>query len=109
MIMTIMCYISMDEKNHIPKWAQPSFFALMLTVIGMGFGLNAGNSMNPARDFGPRLFTLFAGYGPEVFSYNNYGVSLKKLQSTHQHYSGFGYQSSVRCLAPCLVGGSTSS
>jgi aquaporin-7 len=39
----------------------------MLSMINIGFGLNAGNAMNPARDFGPRLFSLMAGYGWEVF------------------------------------------
>jgi glycerol uptake facilitator-like aquaporin len=40
----------------------------MLAMICMGFGLNAGNAMNPARDFGPRLFSAFAGYGQGVFT-----------------------------------------
>lgn len=47
--MTIMVYMSADERNQIPKWAQPSFFALMLVTVGMGFGLNAGNAMS--KDF----------------------------------------------------------
>ncbi|KAI6175030.1 Major intrinsic protein domain containing protein [Aphelenchoides bicaudatus] len=72
-VMVIMVYMITDEKNQIPKWVQPAFISAMLVTVGMGFGLNAGNAMNPARDFGPRLFTLFAGYGMEVFSYNNYG------------------------------------
>ncbi|KAI6231122.1 Major intrinsic protein domain containing protein [Aphelenchoides besseyi] len=72
-VMTVMVFMSIDPRNQIPKWAQPVFISAMLVTVGMGFGLNAGNAMNPARDFGPRVFTLFAGYGWDVISYNNYG------------------------------------
>uniref|UniRef100_A0A915LHJ0 Aquaporin n=3 Tax=Meloidogyne incognita group TaxID=654580 RepID=A0A915LHJ0_MELJA len=71
----MLCFslgIITDERNEIPIAAQPPLMGVMLAMLCMGFGLNSGNAMNPARDFGPRLFTLIAGYGWEVFSYNNY-------------------------------------
>ncbi|KAI1700088.1 major intrinsic protein [Ditylenchus destructor] len=71
-IMCIIVGIITEKRNQIPKWAQPSLMGIMLITIGMSFGLNAGNAMNPARDFGPRVFLLIAGYGQQVFSYHNY-------------------------------------
>ncbi|KAL6741923.1 hypothetical protein Aduo_015130 [Ancylostoma duodenale] len=61
-----------DRRNRIPPFLQPSFIGVLLGVLGMMLAMNAGYAINPARDFGPRLFTLCAGYGWRVFSYRNY-------------------------------------
>jgi glycerol uptake facilitator protein len=52
----------------------PILVGLVVVVIGMAFGGMHGYAINPARDFGPRLFTAIAGFknngltdGPLVF------------------------------------------
>jgi len=35
---------------------------LIVVAIGMSFGGMHGYAINPARDFGPRLFTVLAGF-----------------------------------------------
>lgn len=58
-----------DERNAPPPPALvPLFVGLLVVAIGMAFGVNAGYAINPARDFGPRLFTAMAGWGPGVFT-----------------------------------------
>jgi len=42
-------------------------FVIMATFSGV-----SGPSMNPARDFGPRIFLLIFGWGGQVFSYHDY-------------------------------------
>ncbi len=41
----------------------PLAIGLAVAAVGMSYGPNAGYAINPARDFGPRLFSYFAGWG----------------------------------------------
>jgi glycerol uptake facilitator protein len=61
-----------DAKNLAPEpKVAPILVGLLVVLIGMCFGYNAGYAINPARDFGPRLFTAVAGWGAEVFRAGN--------------------------------------
>ncbi|MFI5687214.1 MIP/aquaporin family protein [Streptomyces sp. NPDC051636] len=40
----------------------PLVIGFVVAAIGMSYGANAGYAINPARDFGPRLFTWVAGW-----------------------------------------------
>jgi len=58
-----------DGNNSGPhKGFVPLLVGLSVLAIGLSFGINAGYAINPARDLGPRLFTLAAGYGTETFT-----------------------------------------
>jgi len=62
-----------DQKNLAPDGRLvPIHFGLLVVLIGMTFGFNAGYAINPARDLGPRLFTWIAGWGGEVFQAGNH-------------------------------------
>ncbi|MGV8978815.1 MAG: MIP/aquaporin family protein [Cellulomonas sp.] len=41
----------------------PFVIGIVVAAIGISFGANAGYAINPARDFGPRLFAWMAGWG----------------------------------------------
>lgn len=61
-----------DQKNTAPPgWLSPILVGGVVVAIGVAFGFNAGYAINPARDFGPRLFTAIAGWGPDVFTAAN--------------------------------------
>uniref|UniRef100_A0A0N5APF9 Aquaporin n=1 Tax=Syphacia muris TaxID=451379 RepID=A0A0N5APF9_9BILA len=60
-----------DKHNKIPNFIQPFLLGLVIVQVGISIGMN-GYAINTARDLGPRLFTLVAGWGTETFSYNNY-------------------------------------
>ncbi|XP_038644736.1 aquaporin-3-like [Scyliorhinus canicula] len=66
----LLCIFAvLDAKNNgAPKVLQPIFIGLSVVGIGMSMGSNSGYAINPARDFGPRLLTLAAGWGTEVFT-----------------------------------------
>ncbi|MBZ5560751.1 MAG: MIP family channel protein [Acidobacteriia bacterium] len=61
-----------DTRNSAPPaGTTPIVVGLLVVLIGATFGFNAGYAINPARDFGPRLFTSVAGWGGEVFTAGN--------------------------------------
>lgn len=62
-----------DEQNKpASRYSSPFAVGFLLTGIGMAFGMNTGASLNPARDFAPRLFSALAGWGFRVFSLSDY-------------------------------------
>jgi MIP family channel proteins len=72
LLVLIICAIT-DTRNLAPSAnLAPLMIGLLVVVIGMCFGFNAGYAINPARDLGPRLFTLLAGWGSEVFRAGNH-------------------------------------
>jgi glycerol uptake facilitator protein len=67
-----------DSLNAPPQSnLAPFIIGLIVVAIGMSFGVDAGYAINPARDFGPRLFAALAGWGSVALpgtgaGYSNY-------------------------------------
>ena len=52
-----------DEFHAVPPAnLTPVMIGLVVVAIGMSFGGMHGYPINPARDFGPRLFTVLVGF-----------------------------------------------
>ncbi|QEV08794.1 MIP/aquaporin family protein [Streptomyces prasinus] len=62
-LLLLICAL-IDTRNTAPMSNMgPFLIGLVVVAIGLTFGTNAGYAINPARDFGPRLFTFFEGWG----------------------------------------------
>jgi glycerol uptake facilitator protein len=57
-----------DEIN-MPIGANlaPLIVGFIVVAVGISYGANAGYAINPARDFGPRIFALLAGWKKIAF------------------------------------------
>ncbi|KAG2504222.1 hypothetical protein JM18_009513 [Phytophthora kernoviae] len=68
-MLVLSIYAITDKRNRSAGPVGSAFaFCLMIMGLGMAFGMNTGYAVNPARDFGPRLFTFCAGWGSKVFT-----------------------------------------
>ena len=57
-----------DEFNlPVGQNLAPFIVGMIVMAVGISFGANAGYAINPARDFGPRMFALIAGWGKIAF------------------------------------------
>jgi len=71
-LLMLLIFALGDTRNFAPEGRfGPVLVGAAVVLIGMSFGLNAGYAINPARDLGPRLFTLVAGWGSAVFRAGN--------------------------------------
>jgi MIP family channel proteins len=71
-LLLLLIFAISDARNLAPEpKVAPIVVGLIVVLIGMTFGYNAGYAINPARDLGPRLFTAVAGWGSEVFRAGN--------------------------------------
>jgi glycerol uptake facilitator protein len=62
-LLVLLIFAIIDEFN-VPPGANlaPALIGLVVVAIGMSFGGMHGYPINPARDFGPRLFTVVVGF-----------------------------------------------
>jgi glycerol uptake facilitator protein len=71
----LVCFIFavIDDVNQpVRANLAPVVVGFIVVAVGLSFGANAGYAINPARDFGPRLFAWIAGWG-EIAIPGNYG------------------------------------
>lgn len=58
-----------DDGNGVPRGPlAPLLIGLLIAVIGASMGPLTGFAMNPARDFGPKVFAWLAGWGNVAFT-----------------------------------------
>jgi len=67
--MLVLCVFALSDRQNLAPGANlgPLLVGAVVLAIGITLGYNSGYAINPARDFGPRLFTYLAGWGGEVF------------------------------------------
>jgi glycerol uptake facilitator protein len=60
----VLCIFAISDERNLPPMSNlaPVLVGLVVVAIGMSFGALHGYAINPARDFGPRLFTVVAGF-----------------------------------------------
>jgi glycerol uptake facilitator protein len=62
-LLLLLIFAITDDRNQAPGAnLAPLLIGLVVVAIGMSFGGMHGYAINPARDFGPRLFTVLAGF-----------------------------------------------
>lgn len=62
-LLLLMIFAITDEWNQkVSDGLGPILVGLVVVAIGMSFGGLHGYAINPARDFGPRVFTVLAGF-----------------------------------------------
>jgi glycerol uptake facilitator protein len=73
-ILLLVIFAMTDEQNeNRPHILTPAMIGLTVTMLISLFGPITMACFNPARDFGPRLFSTWAGWGVVPFTANGWG------------------------------------
>jgi glycerol uptake facilitator protein len=70
--------LAVGDAHNTPPGSNltPLIVGLIVVAVGMSFGGMHGYAINPARDFGPRLFTFVAGFADSGFRNGNFIVPI---------------------------------
>jgi glycerol uptake facilitator protein len=64
-----LIFAIIDVRNQpVQANLNPLIIGMLIVAIGASFGLNTGYAINPARDFGPRLWITIVGGGTGSFN-----------------------------------------
>ncbi|HSQ90213.1 MIP/aquaporin family protein [Romboutsia sp.] len=72
LVMVILAVGEAKNSNKPAANLAPVMIGLTIAIIGSSFGVLTGFAMNPARDFGPKLFAMIAGWGTDALGPNMY-------------------------------------
>ncbi len=96
-----------DDGNGIPRGPlAPLLIGLLIAVIGASMGPLTGFAMNPARDFGPKMFAWLAGWGEVAFTGGKdipYFLVPVFGPLTGAALGAFGYRKLIGRHLPCDV------
>jgi glycerol uptake facilitator protein len=76
LLVGLVLAISEPRNPFVPPSLQPLCVALVVVAIGISWGGMHGYAINPARDLGPRLFTLAAGFRNTGFADGTFVVPI---------------------------------
>ncbi|HTT28619.1 MAG TPA: MIP/aquaporin family protein [Solirubrobacteraceae bacterium] len=62
-LVLFICAVTDEFNLPVGGNLAPWIIGMIVMAVGISFGANAGYAINPARDFGPRIFAWIAGWG----------------------------------------------
>ena len=72
LLIIVVLAITDKKNNELPNGTTAILVGITILTIGTSFGYNCGYAINPARDFGPRVFTAISGWNLRPFEKGNY-------------------------------------
>jgi aquaglyceroporin related protein, other eukaryote len=98
-VLVFVIFALKDDANLGAGTLVPLGLFFLIFGIGATLGWETGYAINLARDFGPRLFTYFVGYGHEVWSAGDYYFWVSTKSSlTGSEFESCGLNVYDRCL-----------
>jgi glycerol uptake facilitator protein len=89
-LVLFVCAVTDEFNLPVGSNMGPWIIGMIVMAVGVSFGANAGYAINPARDFGPRIFAWIAGWGKVAMP---------------GHYGNINYYFWVPIVGPLIGGG----
>ncbi|KAJ3529813.1 hypothetical protein NM688_g7800 [Phlebia brevispora] len=70
-LLLVVCAVTDPRNGPLQPGMLPIAMFMTILVEGLGFGMQTGYALNPARDLGPRMLTAMVGYGKDVFTFRH--------------------------------------